>query len=159
MTLLIRTAVPADAHALAAALHAHVHADVDAAARFADLIAAHPGSVHVALDEAHVVGHVALLRAAHAAVHCRAPLQLWQLYVSPQFHGRGVAAALMERTFEQARLHKCDVVWLGVSEHNDRAIAFYRKCGFDALGLHRVGDDAHAHEDLLMARRMEAPAG
>ena len=45
-------------------------------------------------------------------------------------------------------------MWLGVWEHNRRALAFYRKRGFKVVGAHifQVGDDAQ--NDLLMARKL-----
>jgi ribosomal protein S18 acetylase RimI-like enzyme len=48
-----------------------------------------------------------------------------------------------------------DVAWLGVWEHNPRAIAFYRKWGFVEVGEHTfpVGDDPQ--RDLVLCR----PAG
>jgi len=46
-------------------------------------------------------------------------------------------------------------VWLGVWEHNPRARAFYRKCGFIDVGEHvfQLGDDPQ--RDVLMARRLD----
>jgi ribosomal protein S18 acetylase RimI-like enzyme len=57
----------------------------------------------------------------------------------------------MSAARDHARRHRHDLMWLGVSEHNLRAIAFYRKHGFGALGIHAVGSGAHAHEDVLMS--------
>lgn len=79
------------------------------------------------------------------------PLQLWRLYVLPQFHGAGPAAALIETTFNHARRRGCDLVWLGVSEHNARGIAFYRKHGFTVVGDQTFHVGADAHHDLVMS--------
>jgi ribosomal protein S18 acetylase RimI-like enzyme len=49
-------------------------------------------------------------------------------------HGRGVAQALMEHVLGRAAPLDADVAWLGVWERNPRAIAFYRKQGFEAVG-------------------------
>lgn len=120
----------------------------------ANLVERHAGLVYVAEAELSVVGYLALQNEAHPAVESRKPLQLWQIYVAPAFQGTGVAAELMTIVFEHARRHSHDVVWLGVSEHNARAIAFYRKHGFAPLGLHKVGAGHHQHEDVLMSCRV-----
>lgn len=68
-----------------------------------------------------------------------------------RFHGTGIATELLAAAKEHARRHLHDVLWLGVSEHNARAIAFYRKHGFKSLGVHKVGAGHHEHEDVLMS--------
>ena len=97
------------------------------------------------------LGYLALQLQAHPAVESRNPVQLWQIYVVPDFHGTGIAAGLFAAALEYARRHSHDVIWLGVSEHNARAVAFYRKHGFGALGLHGVGTGHREHEDLVMS--------
>ena len=64
------------------------------------------------------------------------PLELWRFYVDRRWHGQGVAPALMERVKSEARLRGAGTLWLGVWEHNDRARAFYAKCGFSDVGQH-----------------------
>lgn len=64
------------------------------------------------------------------------PLELWRFYVDRRWHGQGVAPALMERVKSEARLRGASTLWLGVWEHNDRARAFYAKCGFSDVGEH-----------------------
>ncbi len=137
---MIRIARQSDAAALVAANPAAA----------TSLVERHAGLVYVAEADRSVVGYLALKNEAHPAVESRIPLQLWQIYVVPAFHGTGIAAELMTTVFEHARQHSHDVVWLGVSEHNARAISFYRKHGFTPLGLHKVGTGHHEHEDVLM---------
>lgn len=141
MRLLVRAARGLDAAAIAA-----IHP-----AASAELIDRHPRLVYVAEADGAVVGYLALQNEAHPAVESRNPLQLWQIYVIPEFHGAGIAAKLMAEAVEHARRHLHDVIWLGVSEHNARAMAFYRKHDFKSLGLHRVGAGHHEHEDVLMS--------
>lgn len=141
---MVRPARAADATAIAA---------VNAAASV-EVVERYPGLVYVAEADRLVVGYLALKNEAHSAVESRNPLQLWQIFVVPAFHGAGIAAELMTAAMHHAREHSHDVVWLGVSEQNARAVAFYRKHGFTPLGLHRVGAGHHAHEDLLMSCRV-----
>ncbi len=137
----VRSARASDAAAIAA---------VNPAAP-ADLIERPSGPVYVAETDGSVVGYLALQHEAHPAVESRNPLKLWQIYVIPEFHGGGIAAQLMAAALEYARGQSQDVIWLGVSEHNARAVTFYRKHGFRPLGLHKVGAGQHEHEDLVMS--------
>jgi ribosomal protein S18 acetylase RimI-like enzyme len=87
-----------------------------------------------------------------------APVEIERFYVDRQFHGKGVAQTLMHACFDRARQSGYDAVYLGVWENNHRAIAFYRKFGFDVIGSHvfQMGDEAQ--NDLLMERRLQEPA-
>jgi len=64
------------------------------------------------------------------------PVELWRFYVDSSWHGRGVAQSLMERVKSVARERGAKTLWLGVWERNDRARAFYSKCGFADAGEH-----------------------
>ncbi len=64
------------------------------------------------------------------------PIELWRLYVSQAWHGRGVARDLMAAVEQTARRLGARTLWLGVWEHNARAQAFYHKYGFTDVGAH-----------------------
>ena len=99
---------------------------------------------------------------APGCVTARRPAELQRIYVDGDYHGRGVAQALMSQVLAAAASGGADVVWLGVWENNPRAIAFYRKLGFERVGEHvfRVGDDPQT--DWIMSRdivgRVDGPA-
>ena len=80
----------------------------------------------------------AMVRGDHVpeCVHGPEPIELWRFYVDHGWHGRGVAAALMDRVKASARERGAKTLWLGVWERNDRARAFYAKCGFTDAGEH-----------------------
>ncbi|HUQ89360.1 MAG TPA: GNAT family N-acetyltransferase [Vicinamibacterales bacterium] len=65
-----------------------------------------------------------------------APIELWRFYVDRGFHGRGIAQELMHRVKQLAVERGAKTLWLGVWERNDRARAFYVKCGFADVGEH-----------------------
>lgn len=96
----------------------------------------------------------AQLRWRHAspAVVASAPGEIQRLYVERAWHGRGIAQRLMQAALDALAARNCDVVWLGVWERNPKAIAFYTKMGFVAVGEHTfiVGHDAQ--RDVIMAR-------
>jgi L-amino acid N-acyltransferase YncA len=67
----------------------------------------------------------------------------------------GVATQLISQVVSYARAKQHDVIWLGTSADNARAIGLYRKSGF-----HHVGDallnQAHGdHEDVIMCCEAE----
>ena len=83
------------------------------------------------------------------------PVEIERFYVDRQFHGMGVAQALMQACLDRARQSGHGTIYLGVWDKNHRAIAFYRKCGFDVVGSHafQMGDEAQ--NDLWMERRLQ----
>ena len=58
----------------------------------------------------------------------------------------------MQQAIELAQQSKAEQIWLGVWEHNPRAISFYAKFGFVEVGEHifMVGSDAQ--RDLIVSR-------
>lgn len=80
--------------------------------------------------------------AVAAAVVARPTVELSKFYVLPAGQGQGVAAALMSATLDDAAFRGALSVWLGVNEHNARAIRFYDKHGFVTVGTKRfrLGD-------------------
>jgi GNAT superfamily N-acetyltransferase len=81
-------------------------------------------------------------------------LELQRLYIQRQFHGKGVAAKLMETYLQVARARAVEWLWLGVWEKNFRAQAFYQKWGFRKFGEHvfQMGDDPQT--DWLLCRKL-----
>lgn len=61
-------------------------------------------------------------------------LELKRLYILKEFHGKGVAQALMNFYFNYAIDNKYELAWLGVWEFNFRAQKFYQKNGFENTG-------------------------
>lgn len=59
--------------------------------------------------------------------------QLQKIYVLRSFVGRGVGAALMQPIIGAAR-QRASFLWLDVLRENARAIEFYQRFGFSALG-------------------------
>lgn len=78
--------------------------------------------------------------------------EIRRIYVLEDFHGRGVAQALMRASIEEMEKRDTDIVWLGVWENNPRAMAFYQKLNFEVIGEHEflLGNDLQ--RDIIMAR-------
>ena len=62
-------------------------------------------------------------------------LELKRLYILKEYHGKGIAQALMDFYLDYAIKNKFELVWLGVWEYNLRAQKFYEKYGFKNTGL------------------------
>ncbi len=80
---------------------------------------------------------------APSCVHDASAVELQRFYVAREAQGKGVAAPLMIAARRAAEALGGRHLWLGVWEHNPRAIAFYVKSGFVKMGSHDfiVGED------------------
>jgi ribosomal protein S18 acetylase RimI-like enzyme len=83
--------------------------------------------------------------------HGRA-IEVERFYVDTPYHGRAVAARLMDAVVARARSGGYDVLWLGVWTHNHRAIRFYEKVGFAVVGTYPFVFGGAPEDDLLMVR-------
>lgn len=82
------------------------------------------------------------------------PVELWRFYVDRPFHGGGLASTLMTECLEAARQLSGRSIWLSVWQHNPRAIAFYRKCGFIEVGVKDFVLGSDRQTDLVVARAL-----
>jgi ribosomal protein S18 acetylase RimI-like enzyme len=82
------------------------------------------------------------------------PIELWRFYVGRPWHGLGVAQGLMRAALDAARAQGADTLWLGVWEHNPRAQAFYRKCGFVDVGQQGFLLGTDTQTDRVMAHTL-----
>jgi GNAT superfamily N-acetyltransferase len=80
------------------------------------------------------------------------PAEIQRLYVREAWHGKGVAQDLMSASIALAKTSHAGQVWLGVWEHNPRAIAFYRKWGFSEVGDHTFAVGTDPQRDIIMTR-------
>ncbi len=81
-------------------------------------------------------------------------IEIVQLYSEQKMIGKGVGAALMEACLDMARRQGKDWVWLGVWEHNQRAITFYQKWGFERFGEHVFFVGLDAQTDWWMKKKL-----
>ena len=88
-----------------------------------------------------------------STIHAPNDRELDWLMVDPAFHGRGVADMLMRAGMNW--LGTDLPVWLNVIQHNERAIRFYRKHGFDVDPEARTD---HLVPHFIMRRKGEPRA-
>jgi ribosomal protein S18 acetylase RimI-like enzyme len=79
----------------------------------------------------------------------RAQRELRKFYIDAEYHGRGVANALMQAVLATAGE---DALWLSVFSGNPRAIAFYTRWGFRIAGQQEFIVGTDRQQDYLMQR-------
>jgi ribosomal protein S18 acetylase RimI-like enzyme len=91
---------------------------------------------------------------APECVQGSAPVELKRFYVDRAWQGAGLAQMLMRATVDAALESGARTIWLGVWEHNPRAIAFYRKFSFVEVGAHDFMLGRDRQTDIIMARSL-----
>lgn len=89
---------------------------------------------------------------ADESVNATDAIEVARLYADRRWIGAGVGAALMQRCLDEAAARGRSTVWLGVWEHNTRAITFYRRWGFLQTGTHAFVLGGDHQTDHVMAR-------
>jgi len=81
-------------------------------------------------------------------------MEISRIYVLDTFIGHGVGRKLMEECIGISKKAGKELLWLGVWEHNQRAIDFYTKWGFEKFSSHPfvLGDDVQ--QDWLMKKML-----
>lgn len=78
--------------------------------------------------------------------------ELRQLYVLDQWHGTGVARALIDWALAEAERRGFLMLFLTVYTDNHRARRFYERYGFEAVGRYDFMVGKQADEDIIMRR-------
>ncbi|SRR5690606_12231521 len=81
-------------------------------------------------------------------------IELQRIYILREHHGKRAGAILMQACLDQARHDGFQVIWLGVWEHNTKALAFYKKLGFEEFGSHNFQLGSDVQTDLLMKKKL-----
>lgn len=111
----------------------------------------------IAEIENEAVGYVKInLNSRDDAVQGTRTIEIERIYAAKEHIGKGVGKSLMQASIEEAKQRGCDSIWLGVWEKNPRAIAFYRKWGFEEVGTHTFMLGTDPQRDLIMELRFES---
>ena len=84
--------------------------------------------------------------------------EIEQIYVRASHHGRGIGGQLLRHAVAVAGEWNRPFVWLGVWEHNAKAIAVYERHGFAVFGDHVFLFGDEAQRDLLMRLDLDRSA-
>lgn len=77
-------------------------------------------------------------------------LEVERIYVDAGFHGLGLGKMMIQKALEVARSKNKERLWLGVWEHNPKAIQFYERQGFKKNGTHTFYIGGEAQVDWVM---------
>jgi ribosomal protein S18 acetylase RimI-like enzyme len=81
-------------------------------------------------------------------------VEIERIYVLKSFHGKQLGRKLIDFCTEWAKEQNFEVIWLGVWEHNQNAIKFYEKMGYERFGEHTftLGDEVQT--DYVMKKKI-----
>lgn len=80
--------------------------------------------------------------------------EIERIYIKENFQNHGLGKTLYNKALEIAKESNIKLIWLGVWEKNDKAIAFYKNLGFVQQGSHSfyMGDEEQV--DLIMIKKL-----
>lgn len=79
-------------------------------------------------------------------------LEVERIYVKSAFQGLKIGQLLFNKALERAGETNVNYIWLGVWEHNEKAIRFYEKNGFEIFGKHDFVLGSDVQTDLMMRK-------
>lgn len=106
---------------------------------------------YFAKNNAEILGYLKLnFDEAQTEQKLQNAMEIERIYILKAFLGQKIGQLLFEKAIEVAKNHQCEHIWLGVWEHNERALKFYEKNGFKIFDKHDfvLGNDIQT--DLLM---------
>lgn len=79
-------------------------------------------------------------------------MEIARIYSIKTSIGKGIGRALMQKCIDIAKERNHHTVWLGVWEHNQRAIDFYTRWGFEKFSDHDFILGSDVQKDWLMKK-------
>ena len=79
-------------------------------------------------------------------------IELKRIYVLNRYQGSGLGPALMAASMEEARARGMRRLLLGVYAENHRALAFYKKSGFEIIGARTFQVGQMICDDYVLGR-------
>ena len=91
--------------------------------------------IYIAKNENEISGYIKLaIKPIPACVSIKNALEISRIYVRQNKYGTGLAQLLLRKAVEYCRSNQIEALFLAVFQENERAIAFYKKCGFEICG-------------------------
>lgn len=107
----------------------------------------------LACCEDEPAGYIKLKPGAHADLeNANQAIEICRFYARKQMIGKGIGKAMMLHAIQYAQTNNCKTIWLGVWEHNKRAINFYSSFGFLKFSEHDFILGTDVQRDWLMRR-------
>jgi GNAT superfamily N-acetyltransferase len=111
-------------------------------------------AVRLAEQDGQAIGYAKLGPMKLPLEEDRPSILLSQLYVDPAHHGQGVAHALMDWAFAEARQRCKEHLYLTVFIDNPRARRFYERFGFEEVGRFDFMVGKQADHDIVTRKRL-----
>ncbi|RYE24132.1 MAG: GNAT family N-acetyltransferase [Sphingobacteriales bacterium] len=80
--------------------------------------------------------------------------ELERIYVLKEYQSMKAGEKLLNHCIAKAKEDGLEVLWLGVWEHNNRAVSFYQRLGFERLGQHTFMLGSDAQTDWLFKLKL-----
>jgi len=110
----------------------------------------------LALEEEELLGYVKLIENNVPDLPGQPEsIEISRIYVENKLTGKGVGQLLMDASIRFALDREKKVIWLGVWEHNLRAIAFYQRLGFEKFSQHDFLLGGDIQNDWLMKKDLQ----
>ncbi|MDB5128879.1 GNAT family N-acetyltransferase [Mucilaginibacter sp.] len=81
-------------------------------------------------------------------------IEVERIYILQEFQGQQIGKHLLDFAIQTAIDKKFSYVWLGVWEHNNKAINFYKSKGFIQFGSHPFVLGTDEQTDILMRKEL-----
>ncbi|WP_142687230.1 GNAT family N-acetyltransferase [Chitinophaga polysaccharea] len=89
-------------------------------------------------------------RGAQTEMYNSRAIELERIYVLQSHQGKKIGQQLFNHAVTLAMEARAPFLWLGVWEHNAKAIGFYRKNGFEEFATHAFQLGSEKQTDLVM---------
>ncbi len=90
--------------------------------------------------------------AAQTDIHDPESIEIERIYVDKKFQGKGLGSFLMNKAIDIAHTRQKSYIWLGVWEKNEKALRFYKRNGFSAIGTHSFFMGQEEQTDFIMRK-------
>ncbi|HEY3405758.1 MAG TPA: GNAT family N-acetyltransferase [Ohtaekwangia sp.] len=109
----------------------------------------------LAFDHAKLVGYARVRKEKiPEGLSSSNALEIERIYSRKEYFGKGLGQKLLHACVHHARKSGYDTIWLGVWEHNPRAVAFYEKSGFKKFNEHTFVLGTDPQTDWLMKKSL-----
>jgi ribosomal protein S18 acetylase RimI-like enzyme len=108
----------------------------------------------IAEADGQPVGYLKLGPSALPIEPTGSALELRQIYILKEWHGAGIARALMDWAIAEARARGAAELYLTVYKDNVRARRVYDRYGFEEIGPYAFMVGEQADEDLIMRLKL-----
>ncbi|TCJ17724.1 GNAT family N-acetyltransferase [Flaviaesturariibacter flavus] len=108
----------------------------------------------VATFRENLIGAAEIVRPARCPLNRLSGTESSKLYVLERFCGQGVGYALLRCVEALAAADGDPQLWLEVWSRNPRAVAFYERQGYRALGTVPFRMEVNCYENLVLAKAL-----